>query len=115
MAQTLGRDIPFTTIATSEVFLLSMSKKDALAKAFQRSMGIRIKEGTELVEGEVVKFTGVSGVCTTLFVDKISALTKTTFQATKTGKLTIKTTDIKTIYDNTIDALSKEKALRHNH
>ncbi|SJL13416.1 related to RuvB-like helicase 2 [Armillaria ostoyae] len=31
--------------------------------------------------------------------------------ATKTGKLTIKTTDIETMYDKMIDALSKEKAL----
>ncbi len=56
------------------------------------------------------KFTRVSGVCTRLSVDEISALTKT-IQATKTGKLTIKTTDISTIYDNTIAALSKEKVL----
>ncbi len=55
MAQTLGPDIPFTTIDANEVFSLSMSKKEALAKAFQRSMGIRIKEETELVEAEVVE------------------------------------------------------------
>ncbi len=55
MAQTLGPDVPFTMIAASEVFSLSMSKTEALTQAFRRSIGIRIKEETELVEGEVVE------------------------------------------------------------
>ncbi|KAK0466130.1 DNA helicase [Desarmillaria tabescens] len=98
MAQTLGPDVPFTMIAASEVFSLSMSKTEALTQAFRRSIGIRIKEETELVEGEVVEIQ----------IDR--SLTG----ATKTGKLTIKTTDMETIYDlgtKMIDALSKEKVL----
>ena len=55
MAQTLGSDVPFTMIAASEVFSLSMSKTEALTQAFRRSIGIRIKEETELIEGEVVE------------------------------------------------------------
>lgn len=55
MAQTLGPDVPFTIIAASEVFSLSMSKTEALTQAFRRSIGIRIKEETELIEGEVVE------------------------------------------------------------
>jgi len=55
MAQTLGRDVPFTMIAASEVFSLSMSKTEALAQAFRRSIGVRIKEETELIEGEIVE------------------------------------------------------------
>ncbi|KAG6860683.1 RuvB-like protein 2 [Termitomyces sp. Mi166 len=98
MAQTLGQDVPFTMIAASEVFSLSMSKTEALTQALRRSIGVRIKEETELIEGEVVEIQ----------IDR--SLTG----ATKTGKLTIKTTDMETIYDlgtKMIDALSKEKVL----
>ena len=55
MAQSLGSDVPFTMIAASEVFSLSMSKTEALIQEFRRSIGVRIKEETELVEGEVVE------------------------------------------------------------
>ncbi|KAK0430885.1 isoprenoid synthase domain-containing protein [Armillaria borealis] len=51
----LGPDVPFTMIAASEVFSLSMSKKEALVQAFQRSISVCIKEETELVGGEVVE------------------------------------------------------------
>ncbi|KZS93349.1 RuvB-like helicase 2 [Sistotremastrum niveocremeum HHB9708] len=98
MAQSLGSDVPFTAIAASEVFSLSMSKTEALTQAFRRSIGVRIKEESEIIEGEVVEIQ----------IDR--SLTG----ATKTGKLTIKTTDMETIYDlgtKMIDALSKEKVL----
>lgn len=55
MAQTLGPDVPFTMIAASEVFSLSMSKTEALTQAFRRSIGVRIKEETEIIEGEVIE------------------------------------------------------------
>jgi DNA helicase TIP49 (TBP-interacting protein) len=55
MVQTLGSDTPFTMIAASEVFSLSMSKTEALTQAIRRSIGVRIKEETEIVEGEVVE------------------------------------------------------------
>ncbi|KZT63943.1 TIP49-domain-containing protein [Daedalea quercina L-15889] len=96
MAQTLGADVPFTMIAASEVFSLSMSKTEALTQALRRSIGVRIKEETEIIEGEVVEMQ----------IDR--SLTG----ATKTGKLTIKTTDMETVYElgtKMIDALSKEK------
>ena len=117
MAQTLGPDVPFTMIAASEVFSLSMSKTEALTQAFRRSIGVRIKEETELIEGEIVEIqidrslTGVRHSLSTHFpfvgIDSKA-------KATKTGKLTIKTTDMETIYDlghKMIDALTKEKVL----
>jgi RuvB-like protein 2 len=55
MAQNLGKDVPFTMIAASEVFSLSMSKTEALTQVFRRSIGIRIKEETETIEGEIVE------------------------------------------------------------
>ncbi|KAF9007903.1 RuvB-like helicase 2 [Cyathus striatus] len=98
MAQSLGPDVPFTMIAASEVFSLNMSKTEALTQAFRRSIGVRIKEETELIEGEVVEIQ----------------IDRSVTGATKTGKLTIKTTDMETIYDlgtKMIDALTKEKVL----
>ena len=96
MAQTLGSDVPFTMISASEVFSLEMSKTEALTQAFRRSIGVRIKEESEIISGEVVE----------IVVDR--SLTG----ATKTGKLTIKTTDMETIYDlgnKMIDSLNREK------
>jgi len=55
MAQSLGPEVPFTMIAASEVFSLSMSKTEALTQAFRRSIAVRIKEETELIEGQVVE------------------------------------------------------------
>lgn len=43
MAQALGVDTPFTSIAGSEIFSLEMSKTEALTQAFRRSIGVRIK------------------------------------------------------------------------
>lgn len=62
----LGSDVPFTSLAASEIFSLEMSKTEALTQAFRRSIGVRIKEESELIEGEVVEIqidrsmTGVS-------------------------------------------------------
>ena len=55
MAQSLGNDVAFTSIAASEVFSLSMSKTEAITQALRRSIGVRIKEETEIIEGEVVE------------------------------------------------------------
>src|ERR1700682_1453471 len=50
-----GDDRPFTSVAASEIFSLEMSKTEALTQAIRRSIGIRIKEATEVIEGEVVE------------------------------------------------------------
>jgi RuvB-like protein 2 len=54
LAQELGEETPFTMLAASEIFSLEMSKTEALTQAFRRSIGVRIKEESELIEGEVV-------------------------------------------------------------
>jgi RuvB-like protein 2 len=54
VAQALGEDTPFTMVAASEIFSLEMSKTEALTQAFRRSIGVRILEETEMLEGEVV-------------------------------------------------------------
>ena len=78
MAQSLGPDVPFTMIAASEVFSLSMSKTEALTQAFRRSIGVRIKEETELIEGQVVEIQidrSLTGVCLAYLFHSLSSST----------------------------------------
>jgi RuvB-like protein 2 len=53
IAQALGEDTPFTALSASEIFSLEMSKTEAMTQAFRRSIGVRIMEETEIIEGEV--------------------------------------------------------------
>ena len=39
MAKSLGEETPFTMLAGSEIFSLEMSKTEALAQAFRKSIG----------------------------------------------------------------------------
>uniref|UniRef100_A0A8C5A3W2 RuvB-like helicase n=1 Tax=Gadus morhua TaxID=8049 RepID=A0A8C5A3W2_GADMO len=97
IAQALGTDTPFTAMAGSEIFSLEMSKTEALSQAFRKAMGVRIKEETEIIEGEVVEIQ----------IDRPATGT-----GAKVGKLTLKTTEMETIYDlgnKMIESLSKEK------
>lgn len=99
MAQALGQDIPFTAMAGSEIFSLEMNKTEALTQAFRKSIGIRIKEETEIIEGEVVEIQ----------IDRPATGT-----GAKVGKLTLKTTEMETIYDlgqKMIESLTKEKVI----
>merc|ERR1711970_233954 len=97
MAQALGADTPFTMMAGSEIFSLEMSKTEALTQAFRRSIGIRIKEEAEIIEGEVVEIQ----------IDRPAS-----GSGAKVGKLTLKTTEMETIYDlgaKMIECLQSEK------
>ncbi|OIW21461.1 hypothetical protein TanjilG_04906 [Lupinus angustifolius] len=98
MAKSLGLETPFAMIAGSELFSLEMSKTEALTQAFRKAIGVRIKEETEVIEGEVVEVQ----------IDRPSA----SGAASKSGKLTLKTTEMETVYDlgaKMIEALGKEK------
>merc|ERR1719272_2646626 len=97
MAQALGDETPFTSLAASEIYSLEMSKTEALTQAFRRSIGVRIKEETELIEGEVVEVQ----------IDRPATGT-----ASKIGKLTLKTTEMETVYDlgeKMIESLTSQK------
>lgn len=97
LAQELGAGTPFTTVSASEIFSLEMSKTEALRQAFRKSIGVRLKEEAEIIEGEVVEVT----------IDRPA-----TGAGRKEGKLVLKTTDMETVYDlgqKMIDALLKEK------
>jgi RuvB-like protein 2 len=113
LAQQLGEDTPFTTMSGSEVFSLEMSKTEALTQALRRSIGVRILEETEVMEGEVVEIQ-----IDTAFAANGGGKATTTGAMgggggmEKTGRLTLCTTDMETVYDlgtKMIDALSKEK------
>lgn len=99
LAQALGEDTPFTAIAGSEIFSLEMSKTEALTQAFRRSIGVRIMEETEIIEGEVVEI-------------QVDEPTAAAGNVAKTGRLTLCTTEMETVYDlgaKMIEALQKEK------
>lgn len=101
LAKSLGEETPFATLSGSELFSLEMSKTEALTQAFRRSIGVRIKEEAEIIEGEVVEIT----------IDRPVGSSSSS-SAVKTGKLTLKTTDMETVYDlggKMIESLSKEK------
>ncbi|KAI9744236.1 MAG: RuvB-like protein 2 [Claussenomyces sp. TS43310] len=96
ISQSIGPDVPFTMLSASEIFSLEMSKTEALTQAFRKSIGVRIREESEMIEGEVVEIQ----------IDR--SVTGTS----KQGKLTIKTTDMETIYDmgtKMIDSMTKER------
>merc|ERR1719157_519464 len=96
MAKALGEDTPFTMLAGSEIFSLEMSKTESLTQAFRRSIGIRIREEAEIIEGEVVDIeieTPDNGAVATF------------------GKMTLKTTEMETMYDlgqKMIETIQKE-------
>ena len=59
LSQSLGNQVPFTALAASEVFSLELSKTEALTQAFRKSIGIKIKEETEIIEGKWLKFRSI--------------------------------------------------------
>ncbi|RSL54514.1 RuvB-like helicase 2 [Fusarium duplospermum] len=78
--------------------LLEMSKTEALTQAFRKSIGVRIKEESEIMEGEVVEIQ----------------IDRSVTGSAKQGKLTIKTTDMEAVYDmgsKMIDAMTKERVM----
>lgn len=107
LAQELGEDTPFTTMSGSEVFSLEMSKTEALMQAIRKSIGVKILEETEVIEGEVVEIQVETAVNA---AEKAPTTAKGGLE--KTGRLTLCTTEMETVYDlgtKMINALTKEK------
>ncbi len=114
LAHDLGEDTPFTSIAGSEIFSLEMSKTEALTQAFRRSIGVRIMEETEIIEGEVVEISVDTAAAAAAAGGGGAAAGGGGAAAggDKVGKLTLKTTEMETMYDlgsKMIEALTKEK------
>merc|ERR1712054_378338 len=77
---------------------MGMSKTEALTQAFRKSIGVRIREEAEIIEGEVVEIE----------------IDKSVQSGAKTGKITLKTTEMETIYDlghKMIESIQKEKIM----
>jgi RuvB-like protein 2 len=55
MARALGEATPFAAVSASEIFSVEVSKTEALTQAFRRAIGVRIREESEVIEGEVVE------------------------------------------------------------
>ncbi|EAN31180.1 TIP49 C-terminus family protein [Theileria parva strain Muguga] len=103
ISKALGSDVPFTHINASEVYSMEMSKTESLTQAFRKSIGLKVREECEVIEGEV----------TEIEVDKFTNAAPTTWGTArdKVGKMTVKTTDMETLYDiggKLIDALKRE-------
>lgn len=98
LSQSLGPDTPFTSITGSEVFSLEMNKTEALTQALRRSIGVKIHEASEIIEGEIVSID-------------IDAPSGETTQ--RTGRIVLKTTDMEAEYDlgpRMIEQLNRLKA-----
>ena len=148
ISKAMAKDVPFTMLAGSELYSHEMSKAEALTQAFRRSIGVRIKEETEMIEGEVVEVQidrpatgsvsvnlgrfGLAVVCASCFcvylwvfyflllffsfeMDSYANLLQMQpriKQGQKVGKLTLKTTEMETIYDlgtKMIESVIKQK------
>lgn len=100
LAQQLGDEVPFCSLSATEVYSLDISKTEALTQACRRSMGVRITEEQEVMEGEVVEIQ----IDTTMSTGG--------GKPGKTGRLTLCTTDMETVYDlgqKMIDRLTQER------
>lgn len=97
LSQQFGQDTPFISISSSEIFSLDMSKSEALLQAFRRAIAVRIKEETEILEGEVVEVQ----------IDRPMSAT-----GLKRGKITLRTMAMEAVYDlgqKMIDNILREK------
>ena len=84
IAQSLGSETPFTSLAASEIYSLEMSKTEALTQAFRKSIALRITEESEIICGEVVE---------------IKVERSLSGSGDKIGSITLKTTDMETVYE----------------
>ncbi|CAD6217476.1 unnamed protein product [Miscanthus lutarioriparius] len=111
IAKSLGAETPFASVAASELFSLDLSKTEALTQAFRRAIGVRIKEEAEIIEGEVVEIS-IDRPLSASGAGSSSAAPSGATAVGKSGRLTLKTTDMETVYElggKMIEALGKEK------
>ncbi|CAL5085018.1 unnamed protein product [Urochloa decumbens] len=111
IAKSLGAETPFASVAASELFSLDLSKTEALTQAFRRAIGVRIKEEAEIIEGEVVEIS-IDRPLSASSAGGSSGAPSGATAVGKSGRLTLKTTDMETVYElggKMIEALGKEK------
>lgn len=97
VSKAIGEDTPFVWISASEIFSVDVSKTEALMQAFRKATGVRIKEETEVLEGEVVSVE----------VDRQNPTSQN-----KTGRIAMKSADMEAVYElgnKLIDMVFKER------
>ena len=104
MAKALGEETPFAAMGASEIFSMEMSKTEALTQALRKAMGLRIREETKVIEGEVVEVEvdrpAVGGVPKTgKLVRSLPSPHFVTLAADVAPAQTLKTTEMETVYD----------------
>jgi RuvB-like protein 2 len=103
MAQSISVHTPFVALSGSEIYSLEMSKTEALTQALRRSIAVKIKESTEIIEGEVVDIK----------INRAQAAAgQKAAPTTIAGSIVLKTTDIEASYqvgEKMIDWLRKER------
>ncbi|GCA62986.1 RuvB-like protein, partial [Kipferlia bialata] len=96
IARSLGNETPFTAVSGSEFFSLEMNRTESLTQNLRRCIGVRIREETELLEGEVVD---------------IRVEETTSGSGEKTGFIVIRTLDMESRFDlgaRMVESLDKE-------
>ena len=94
--------IPFVNFPASTVYSVEVSKTEAITQAIRRAIGVCIQEETEIICGEVIEIQ----IDTAIVSGNSNAAMK------KTGRITLCTTDMETIYDlgtKMIASLQREK------
>ncbi|SIO73316.1 RuvB-like protein 2 [Babesia microti strain RI] len=125
IAKELGQNTRFTHITGSEVYSLELSKTESLTQAIRRSIGVTINEECEIIEGEIVEIeinrfsprdnpsTSAGGNSSLLIGNSNNVqIWPSGGNSGNCGKITIKTTDMETMYDlgsKMIDSFIKEK------
>ncbi|OIR58233.1 MAG: RuvB-like helicase 2 [Amphiamblys sp. WSBS2006] len=102
MAHALGENIPFTMASASEFFSFGVSKTEAIMQAVRNTINIELTEEVELMEGEVVE----------IVIEKEGALAEDRPGNGAIGTLTLRTTDMETLYqvgENLVAQLERER------
>jgi len=82
----LATALPFVQIAAAELASSERSRAETLTQALRRAIGVRLREDAEVLEGEVVSIA-------------LEHAADEGVAATREARLTLKTTDMETVYE----------------
>uniref|UniRef100_A0AC34RRR2 RuvB-like helicase n=1 Tax=Panagrolaimus sp. JU765 TaxID=591449 RepID=A0AC34RRR2_9BILA len=97
ISRALNKDTPFVSMTASEVFSVDMSKTEVLTQSIRKAVGVRISEKKNVLVGEVVM---------------VETERPATGIGKRTGKITLKTTDMEAIFDvgsKMVESIIKER------
>jgi RuvB-like protein 2 len=97
ISKAISSETPFVSMTASEVFSVDMSKTEVLTQAIRKAIGITIAEKKNVIMGEVVS---------------IETERPATGLGRRTGKVTLKTTDMEAVFDvgnKMVETIIKER------